>query len=221
MPGPAIIFDMDGLLLDTERVCLDCFVETRRFFSLSDNPETFLKCVGLRGDETDQIIREGLGGLADFRAFNEEWDKRINVRLNIGIPLKPGALRLVQILASKGHLMGVATSTQTEQACSQLERGGLLPHLKCVIGGDLVEKHKPNPEVYHKVAELLGVKAFDCVAFEDSETGTRAAVSSGAQTIQVPDLIPPSDDLVKLGHVIAFNLLEGALNIGLITNSDI
>ena len=117
--------------------------------------------------------------------------------------------------------MGVATSTQTEQACSQLERGGLLPHLKCVIGGDLVEKHKPNPEVYHKVAELLGVKAFDCVAFEDSETGTRAAVSSGAQTIQVPDLIPPSDDLVKLGHVIAFNLLEGALNIGLITNSDI
>jgi len=221
MPAPTIIFDMDGLLLDTERVCLDCFVETRRFFSLSDSPETFLKCVGLRGDKSGQIIREGLGGLVDFRAFNEEWDKRINVRLNIDIPLKPGALRLVQTLASKGHLMGVATSTQTEHAYSQLERAGFLPHFECVIGGDLVEKHKPNPEVYHKVAELLGVNAADCIAFEDSEAGTQAAVSSGARTIQVPDLIPPSDDLIKLGHVIAFSLLEGALKIGLIENSDI
>ena len=71
------------------------------------------------------------------------------------------------------------------------------------------------------IAALLGVNAVDCVAFEDSETGTRAALASGARTIQVPDLIPPSDDLAKLGHVIAPSLLEGALEIGLITSLDI
>ena len=221
MPVSAIIFDMDGLLLDTEKVCLDAFVETRRFFSLSDSPEVCLKCVGLCGDVSDQIIRDSLPKLVGFREFNEEWDKRINVRIDIDVPLKSGAEKLVQTLASKGYLMGVATSTQTEKACFLLEQSGLLSYFECVIGGDLVEKHKPDPEVYHKVADFLGVNAADCVAFEDSEMGTRAALASGALTIQVPDLIQPSDDLLKLGHVIAPSLLEGALKIGLVTHSDI
>lgn len=221
MTAHAILFDMDGLLLDTEKVCLDSFVETRRHFSLSDSPDVFLRCVGVRREECDQIIRESLFDQVEFRDFNDLWREKISATLRRDIPLKAGALQLVQTLASKGYLMGVATSTQTGPAQSHLERTGLLSFLGGVIGGDLVQEGKPNPEVYHKIAEHLGVNAADCIAFEDSETGTRAAVASGARTIQVPDLIPPSADMLELGHVIAPSLLEGALKVDLIKASDI
>ncbi|WP_051644754.1 HAD family phosphatase [Labrenzia sp. DG1229] len=220
MTAHAILFDMDGLLLDTEKVCLDSFVETRRLFSLSDSPDVFLRCVGVRRPECDQIIRESLFDQVEFQAFNEAWREEISATLRRDVPLKAGALQLVQILASKGYLMGVATSTQTEVARSHLEKTGLLPYFGGVIGGDLVQEGKPNPEVYHKIAQHLGVSAADCIAFEDSETGTRAAVASGARTIQIPDLIPPSADMLELGHVIASSLLEGALKVELIKTSD-
>lgn len=221
MAAHAILFDMDGLLLDTEKVCLDSFVETRRHFSLTDGTDVFLRCVGVRRPECDQIIRESLFDQVEFQAFNEVWREKISAALRRDIPLKAGALQLVQILASKGYLMGVATSTQTELARSHLERAGLLSYFGGVIGGDLVQEGKPNPEVYHKIAEHLGVSAADCIAFEDSETGTRAAVASGARTIQIPDLIPPSADMLELGHVIASSLLEGASKVEIIKTSDI
>lgn len=221
MAPHAILFDMDGLLLDTEKVCLDSFVETRRQFSLSDSPDVFMRCVGVRLPECDRIIQESLPDQVAFKDFNDTWRERISATLRHDIPLKAGALQLFQILASKGYLMGVATSTQTEVAKSHLEKTGLLPFLGGVIGGDNVQEGKPNPEVYHKIAMHLGVSAADCVAFEDSETGTRAALASGATTVQIPDLIPPSAEMLKSGHVIAPSLLEGALKVELIETSDI
>ncbi|MEP5761253.1 MAG: HAD family phosphatase [Litoreibacter sp.] len=221
MTAHAILFDMDGLLLDTEKVCFDNFVETRRHFSLSDSPDVFLRCVGVRRPECDRIIRESLSDQVEFQDFDEVWREKISETLRRDIPLKAGALQLFQILASKGYLMGVATSTETEVARSHLEKTGLLSFLGGVIGGDLVKEGKPNPAVYHKIAEHLGVSAADCIAFEDSETGTRAAVASGARTVQIPDLIQPSADVLELGHVIAPSLLEGALKVDLIKPSDI
>lgn len=221
MTAHAILFDMDGLLLDTEKVCFDNFVETRRHFSLSDSPDVFLRCVGLRRPECDRVILESLPDQVEFQDFNKVWREKISAALRRDIPLKAGALQLFQILASKGYLMGVATSTETDVARSHLERASLLPFLRGVVGGDRVQQGKPNPEVYHKIAEHLGVSAADCFAFEDSETGTRAAVASGARTIQIPDLIPPSAEMLKFGHVIAPSLLKGALKVELIEASDI
>ncbi|MDC0114286.1 HAD family phosphatase [Planktomarina temperata] len=217
----AILFDMDGLLLDTEKVCFDNFVETRRHFSLSDSSDVFLRCVGLRRPECDRVILESLPEQVEFQDFNEVWREKISATLRREIPVKAGALQLFQVLSSKGYLMGVATSTETEVARSHLEKTGLLPFLAGVVGGDLVQQGKPNPEVYHKIAEHLGVSAADCIAFEDSETGTRAAVASGARTVQIPDLIAPSAEMLKFGHVIAPSLLEGALKVELIEPSDI
>mgnify|MGYP000359677786 CR=1 FL=1 len=221
MTLPAVMFDMDGLLLDTEKVCLECFVATRREFGLPDNPDVFLKCVGLRGEKPERIIRESLGDKVELAAFDTAWDKKIDASISRDVPVKSGAITLVRALAAKGVLMGVATSTNTQRAKAQLDRAGLLAYFTCVIGGDLVQNHKPNPEVYHKVAQILGVKAKDCVAFEDSETGTRAAVASGAITVQVPDLIQPSQGLIALGHIIAPTLIAGALRAGLIGACDI
>lgn len=221
MPAKAVIFDMDGLLLDTERVCFEGFTHARRHFSLSDSPETFLSCVGLRADASNQIVRDSLDNNTDLDTFNAEWHRHIRAQLSREVPLKQGALQLIRLLASKGYPMAVATSTQTPQAREHLESAGILPHLTCVVGGDLVENGKPDPEVYHKAADHLGALAQDCIAFEDSETGTRAAVASGAKTVQIPDLIQPTASFAKHGQLIAPTILDGAIQIGLISASDL
>ncbi|MEO0750103.1 MAG: HAD-IA family hydrolase, partial [Pseudomonadota bacterium] len=74
------------------------------------------------------------------------------------------------------------------------------------------------PEAYIAAAESLGYKAEDCIAFEDTDTGVRAAVASGARTVQVPDLVPPSADVIALGHLIVPTLIEGAVSMGLMTD---
>lgn len=221
MPITAVIFDMDGLLLDTERVCFEGFTQTRRHFELPDSPEVFLSCVGLRADASNQIVQDSLGNHIDLDAFNVEWSKHITKQLKHEVPVKQGALQLIQILAAKGYPLGVATSTRTQQAREHLKSTGILPHLTCVIGGDLVENGKPHPEVYHRAAERLGTVAEDCVAFEDSETGTRAAVASRAKTVQIPDLIAPSASFANHGQLIGLTLLEGAMQVGLISASDL
>lgn len=215
-----VIFDMDGLLFDTERLCLQSFVETRRHFSLPDDPDTFLKCIGLRGAEPVRIIRESLNSAMDLDVFNNEWRRRIDAMYAQGVPVKPGASKLVQLLDRNGHSLAVATSTDTADARRQLQAAQLLHHFSCVIGGDQVSRPKPDPEIYHKAAAELGVCVQDCVAFEDSETGVRAAHASGAKTVQIPDLIQPSAALRALGHIIAPELIEGAVTAGLISLDD-
>ena len=219
-PFAAAMFDMDGLLLDTERVCLDAFVEARRAFGLSDGVDHFMKCVGLRAEASGQIIADSLQGQADPAVFNAAWDQRIETRLQQGIPLRPGAAELLRILHTRGVPVGVATSTRADRARHHLDRAGLLPFLRHVVGGDQVDRPKPDPQPYHRLAEFLGTTAEACVAFEDSDAGTRAAVASGALTVQVPDLIAPSEPLRALGHHIAPSLLAGAVAVGLIAAAE-
>lgn len=220
MISSGVIFDMDGLLLDTEKVCLDCFVETRRAYDLSASPEVFLRTVGLRGKESDQIIIESLNGEVGFKDFSREWDRRIAASLKHDIPVKAGALKLLKKLKQKGHPMAVATSTRTDTARKHLEKADLLGFFDIVVGGDQVKKGKPDPEVYLKAASRIGYPATSCYAFEDSETGVKAAHASGAKTIQIPDLIEPSSNLKSLGHLIAPSLLKGAIMAGMICEAD-
>jgi HAD superfamily hydrolase (TIGR01509 family) len=188
---------------------------------LPDDPEVFLSVVGLRGPDAAHIIRDSLTASVDFKAFSAEWDKNIGIKLRQAIPVKQGAMQLLKILTAKGYPTVVATSTPTETARLHLRKVDLLPYLGGVVGGDLVVKGKPDPEIYHKAAAHLELDASDCFAFEDSEPGATAAMASGATTIQVPDLIPASATFAKRGHVIASTLLEGAIAVGLISSVDV
>lgn len=152
--------------------------------------------------------------------FSREWDRRIADRLRKAIPVKTGADQLLRILHEKGHPLAVATTTNTDTAIKHLNAAGLFKYLKSVIGGDKVARRKPDPEPYLKAAAVLGYPAENCIAFEDSETGVRAAIASGATTVQVPDLIPPTEEVKALGHLIAKTLIEGATILGLVNQSD-
>lgn len=211
MTLPGVIFDMDGLLLDTERLCLDAFVQTRRSFSLSDSLDIYLSCVGMHAKACTEIITKSLNDAARLDDFNREWDRRIDDAIDKGVPVKAGAVELLGVLYENGHPLAVATSTRTKTALKRLERCGLLNYFKSVVGGDQVSKHKPEPEPYLAAAASLGCDAQDCIAFEDTDIGVRAAVAAGVTTVQVPDLVPPSEAVRALGHLIAPNLIEGAI----------
>jgi len=216
MKPSAAIFDLDGTLLDSERIFLDSFVETRRFFSLSDCPELYLRCVGLNGCISAQIIREGIQEFVAFDSFVREWDARFGSYTKDGIPLKEGAKELLVKLTSACIPMGIATSRSTMQAQEILKKSGVLKHFQHIVGSDMVLNDKPKPDTYLEVSRLLGVEISLCAAFEDSDIGTESAVASGAITVQIPDLAKPSNATKELGHVISGSLIEGATQIGLI-----
>jgi HAD superfamily hydrolase (TIGR01509 family) len=170
----------------------------------------------VRRQESEIILAQHIPDSAQLATFVARSDALYSAELDSNIPVKSGAVELLEKLASKGIPCAVATSSETRNAEHHLERAGLLGFFQSVTGGDQVVHAKPAPDIYQKAAQTLGTSAHDCAAFEDSDPGTRAAIASGARVVQVPDLVTPTDELRAMGHIIAPSLLAGAAKIGLI-----
>lgn len=210
-----LLFDMDGLLLDTERVACDTFVDQTSAWLARDVAEAaVLAMVGSSGKQTQAAVEALLPAHVNFEDFNTAWHKAFHARLESHIPLKPGAAEVVLGLARRGRKMAVVTSSRTANARRHLEQAGLLVAFQMVIGGDAVERNKPDPEPYLKGAAAIGLAPEMCVAFEDSDKGTAAAMAAGCATWQIPDL-RPSAPLPDLGQNTAASLKEAADAAGL------
>lgn len=205
----AAIFDMDGLLLDTERVALGAFEDACRQLDLTLPNEVFIRCIGLNKRASCHILEEALAGRVELQRFWDMWDGAYHARVACEpVRIKEGAVSLLTHLGTLGVPAAVATSTSTARAESKLQTAGLLDHFKAVIGGDQVTRSKPYPDIYLRAAGRLGVDPAACLALEDSENGVRAAVASGMCVVQIPDLVPPSPQLRSLGHIVLPGLAE-------------
>ena len=203
----AVIFDMDGLLLDSERLALAAFVETCDHFGLGDHTAVFMRCVGATHTLGEQILRDGLPGNVDHLAFGRLWDSTyVEHTSDSAIPLKSGAAELLQDLKGFGVPMAVATSTSTSRARQKLQSCGIVQDFDVIVGGDQVQRSKPCPDIYLRAAELLHIQPERCLALEDSENGVRSAIGAGMKVIQIPDLVQPSAALRELGHTVLTTL---------------
>lgn len=218
MKSPAAyLFDMDGLLLDTERMFLSAFVTLTDDLKIPRHEaEAFFgTLVGTSSQHTTAQLHRFLPKSTDVQAFDVQWRALHKDNVTRGVPVKPFALDVLRTIRAKGVPMAVVTSTHGPAAQHHLEAAGLLAFFDTVCTGNEVSANKPDPEPYLEAARRLGVEPAQCVAFEDSDLGTTAAVRAGCFTVQIPDLRPPNTPLPDLGQLIAQDLGHAAVQIGL------
>jgi len=205
----AAIFDMDGLLLDTERVCKRIFQEACEAQKVEFLEDVYLSIIGCNAAGIEKILREGYGPSLDYPALHDEWRERYNaVVKHQAIPVKEGVIELLQWLKAHDIPTAVATSTQKDVAETKLRLSGLDQYFDSLSTGCEVTHGKPHPEIYLLAAQRLGVKPELCLAFEDSNNGTRAAVAANMITYQIPDLVQPCAEVKTLGHTISPSLSD-------------
>ncbi|MCF2903687.1 HAD family phosphatase [Octadecabacter sp. CECT 8868] len=208
-PFAALLFDMDGLLLDSEREFMGALVEigTPLGFEAEALEAFFLTLVGTSAAQTSLRLAEFLPASVDAVAFEKQW-RLANAARRVGpVPLRPHVGQVLPALARAGHRMAVVTSTKRAPALEHLKHAGLLSYFELVVAGDEVSANKPDPAPYVHAAEALGVDPRNCAAFEDSDTGTHAAVAAGCVTTQIPDLRPAGLPLPDLGQHIAQDMV--------------
>lgn len=210
----AVVFDMDGLLLDTERLHQKAYGLALSDMALPADPQLFLDLIGLNETAGDSVLRQRLPRHLDMRHFKSVWADHFASMIADHVPLKTGVGHLLHLLELKGTPMIVATSTKRVAAESLLQKAAILDRFALLICGDEVVNGKPAPDIYLAAASALGKQPTSCVAFEDSSNGVRAAVAAGLVTVQVPDLVAPPADVIALGHVIASDILVGARRVG-------
>ena len=207
-PPLALIFDLDGLLLDTETIGRNVFIEACREVGWHPTDmSVYQKCIGLNGPEIGQVLKDGYGQDFPWEEISPIW-QRIYYRLIHHQPadIKPGAVELLTYAAKKQIPCGVATSSHRTTAESKLTLPKLRSYFSVLVAIDDVKRGKPSPDPYLLAAERLGVSADQCWAFEDSEHGVRSAFAAGCTVFQIPDLIQPSKELREMGHPVLHSL---------------
>ena len=215
----AVVFDMDGLMLDSERAINACMARASRELG-HDLPDTlWLQMIGGGDGLCRRLLCERIGAEATD-VLLERSELMYDAVADAGIDHRPGIVDLLELLVARGIPRAVATSTRRPLAMRKLAAAGLLPYFDAVCTSSDVGKPKPSPEVYLLAAQKLGVEPARCLVLEDSPTGVRAALAAGMTPIQVPDMLEPDDEVRALRHRIvaslgdAQQLLEATLATG-------
>ena len=188
----AVIFDLDGTLIDSEPVFNAVAKIAAREFDKCFTDELYLSLVGLPASEVENGILDAFGQsfpMEEFRSsFATHWAKHVGEQ---GIAVKPGALSLVNRLDKLGVPYAIATSTPHDRALQSLQFAGLANRFKYVVGGDQIEHGKPAPDIYLEAAKTITTQPTRCTAVEDSKVGVRSAAAAQLYTIMIPDIKPP------------------------------
>lgn len=212
MPFDAVVFDLDGTLLDTEALILAAATPAGAKHGITFSKTLYASLVGTAPEHTFDAIAEHYPQ-TDVAQFMRDWDAEIAILKAEGIDMRPTALKLVEHLEARALPMAIATNAARNMTQAKLAKTPLDSKISIRFTLDDVVNAKPAPDLYLSAAEALNVDPQRCLAFEDSETGARAAMAAGMTVIQVPDIAPLS---CENAHHIAPTLWDGARMVGLV-----
>jgi HAD superfamily hydrolase (TIGR01509 family) len=188
-----VIFDMDGLLVDTERVYYDALLGAALSVE-RDMPHDFVcSMIGVPGPECVAMIKTYYGDGFPMERFDAEYDRLVAARLAESIPLRAGARELVTYLSGRGIPQAIATSSRRPTVERYMNGVGLLEHFSAIVCREDVVHAKPAPDPFLKAAALLGLEPGECLVLEDSYHGIAGAHAAGAMPIMVPDLLTATE----------------------------
>lgn len=193
-----VLFDMDGLMLDTERPCIEAWIQVGKAHGIPIGEEVPRAAIGRDDKSCRMTFLESFGGdfpydrlQAEVSAIIRQWEEK-------GIALRPGLLPLLDHLASLGLPLAVATSTARQRALQKLDRAGILRYFRETACGDEVAKGKPEPDIFLLAARRLNIAPGDCVGFEDSPAGLLGLAAAGIRSVFVRDLVEPEPQVFSL-----------------------
>jgi len=193
-PVKAVIFDMDGLLVDTERVYADALLQACAAVGHTMTDAFVHSMIGVPGKECVAMIEAHYGPSFPMQPFSAEYDRLVAARLEQGIPLRPGASELVLLLRERGIPRAIASSSRSVTIERYMRATGLYDDFAVIVGREDVVLPKPAPDPFLAAARGLGIAPADCLVLEDSYHGIAAAHAAGTMPIMVPDLLAPMDE---------------------------
>ena len=211
MPGGpeivAVVFDMDGVLVDTEHLWDEVREELTGEWGGRYTPEAQEAMMGMSSHEWSRYLHETVGLRESPETINAEVVRRMLARYEIELPVVPGAGEAVRRLADDGYRLAVASSSNRELIDAVLRRLELAALFEVTVSSEEVERGKPAPDVYLEAARRLAVEPARCVAIEDSASGIRAAHAAGMRVIAYPNRhYPPSADVLASADVVVESL---------------
>jgi HAD superfamily hydrolase (TIGR01509 family) len=233
----AVVFDMDGVIFDSERLVMECWKETAhkfnqqeiaprrapqftsceatcrmrqsRFLDITDIEQAMRECLGVNKTQTKENMLKRYGLDFPYDDFNREASALFHERYDGGrLPLKKGARELLAYLADNNIRIALASSTREKIVRQELSDAGIIHYFEKIICGDMVEQSKPAPDIYIRACSELGVNPNEAYAIEDSYNGIRSAASAGLTVIMVPDMSEPTEEMERLTVKILPDLLE-------------
>ena len=204
----AVVFDMDGVIFDSERATMNCWLELADKYGIKDIEKPYYACTGVTAQRTREIMLEAYGEDFPYDEYAREASQMYHDRYDGGrLPMKSGVFELLDFLKKENKKIALASSTRRQTVVNQLRDAGILDYFDEIVTGDMVTKSKPDPEIFLLACEKIGVDPADAYAVEDSYNGIRSAKRGGLHPIMVPDLLPADDEMKELSEAVLESLL--------------
>lgn len=193
------VFDMDGLMFDTERLTFEIWNEILSKLGYNYSFEIYKSTIGIRTVEVKEYYRNLYGEGFDYNDIRKKAMERFwSYTEANGVPVKKGLLKLLDFLKEKGIKIALATSTTSKSAAEILRRAKVLEYFDELICGDMVKEGKPHPEIFLTACKKLGLEPEDCIGLEDSINGIKSAYAAGLKAVMIPDLIEPTEEIMPM-----------------------
>lgn len=203
-----VLFDMDGLMFDTERLGTRAWMEVGRRHHIPITEDTLNTMRGRVLPDCIRIFKENYGEDFDFWGLRKERTALFESYLQQGMPIKTGLRELLAYLRKNQIKISLATSTDRRTAERYLDMAEIKGYFDVLLCGDMVTHGKPDPEIYIKAANALGERPENCLVLEDSVLGVYAGYRAGCHVIMIPDMVEPGEEERQRAELCADTLLD-------------